>query len=124
MRPSGAVAAQGQARFPGRTAGKPCLTLSGPASSGVPVGVVGTALACTLDLPRVVRGIDGYTEVNVDLLGSLVVGRWSSAALGAQIWTFCLEPGGSARMAMTAVTSRLGLRACRLRRTWNWGLDG
>ena len=59
VRLSGAVAAQWQARFPGRTAGKPCLTLSGPASSGVPAGVVGTALACTLDLPRVVRDIDG-----------------------------------------------------------------
>jgi hypothetical protein len=68
VRPSGAVAAQGQARFPGRTAGKPCLTLSGSASSGVPAGVVGAALACTLDLPRVVRDIDGYTEVDVDLL--------------------------------------------------------
>jgi hypothetical protein len=68
VRLSGAVAAQWQARFPGRTAGKPCLTLSGPASSGVPAGVVGTALACTLDLPRVVRDIDGYTEVDVDLL--------------------------------------------------------
>lgn len=49
VRLSGAVATQGLARFPGRSHMRPCLSLSGPASSGVPLGlIIGAAVAAAL----------------------------------------------------------------------------